>query len=212
MSGNEIMELPEGWQLRDASPQRLKSLLADFDTALASVGVDVDSVLAPGITESEVRSGFQSMGLVAPDELVVWFGWHNGLGAASGKTWAGLPPFMSQASLDWMTDRYRYHIEEAVPAGVWVAGWVSLDDTKDVAAFCSGDAAASPIVRVFDLELFPPEPSAEGQVLSLCTMISWWVAAIQTGMATPTTAYGDLAWDYDNKRLMELDKGTMLLV
>jgi hypothetical protein len=212
MSTREIIGSPDGWQLSDSSPQKLRSLLDDFDAALAAVDVDINSVLAPGIAESEVRSRFQSIGLVAPDELVVWFGWHNGLGAAPGKTWVGKPPFMSQASLDWMTERYLYDIEEAVPAGVWVPGWVCLDDTKDVAAFCSGDAAGSPAVRVFDTELLPEELSPGRQVLSLCTLLSWWVEAIETGMATPTTATGDLAWDYDNKRLMELDKGTMLLV
>jgi hypothetical protein len=210
MNNFEIVPSKEGWTISDASPIRLGELLAEYDRALKSVGVDIDSCLAPGLSEDAIRSGFGEVGLVAPLELVVWFSWHNGLGNAPGQVWAGAPPFMSPASLDWLIERYRYDVEEAVPAGLWTPGWVCLDSAKGVSAFCFDNEGEAPLIRIQDDELTGGDD--QGQIVSLCTMVAWWVDALHGGMATPKTVNGEVAWAYDHQRLMEIDKGTMLLV
>jgi len=52
-------------------------LLGQFESALRTAGVEVDR-LAPGLTDEEIDAVAEPLGLEFPEEVRVWWRWHNG--------------------------------------------------------------------------------------------------------------------------------------
>ena len=177
------------------------------------MGVDLDSVLAPGIGPDEVRRGFGSIGLVAPEELIVWYGWHNGVRLTPGDKYVGLPPFVVQANLDWSISNYRYQVSEGIPAGVWAENWFCMESDRGLAAYCSGNATDLPLLRREQVEEYDfLDASIAHQIVSLCTMVSWWIEALSIGAVRPIHDRGRPAWAYQGDLLTSIDHGTYILV
>ena len=68
----------DGPTVDGASASLLGRLLKELERELVEQDVPVSDYLARGASPAEVREAFASCGLIAPDEAVVWFGWHNG--------------------------------------------------------------------------------------------------------------------------------------
>jgi hypothetical protein len=205
-------ETPLGTCLDGASPERLALLLAELDNLLATMGVNLDTVLQPGITPAEVRAAFATVNLVPPDELLVWYGWHNGLRVDSNNKYLGLSPFVAQADLDWSIRGYQYDLAEIIPAGLGLPNWFGIESDRGLAVYCSGNPADLPLVRRPEAEIYDVlEESADHQIVSLCTMVAWWIQALEHGAARPSTELGQLDWIYDGARLAEIDGGKWIL-
>jgi hypothetical protein len=71
MSNFTFTETASGLCLSGAGPERLVSLLAELDALLGILGVDLDTVLSPGVAPDEVRTAMAAVDLVPPDELIV---------------------------------------------------------------------------------------------------------------------------------------------
>ena len=57
----------------------LSSLLAALDGRLREFGAPAVAALRPGATPDVVRTVLAREGLAAPDDLVAWWGWHDGV-------------------------------------------------------------------------------------------------------------------------------------
>ena len=98
-----------------SSPELLRRLLIQIEGTINEMGVNIDAWFQPGLAEDEVRGRLEEVGLECPDELVVWFGWHNGY-RTSGLP-AGGPAFPNflMGTLDDATARYRQSSAFAAP-------------------------------------------------------------------------------------------------
>jgi len=59
--------------------ESLGEVLAELEERLVTTGAGVAGLLAPGLSEDQVRSRLGELGMEPPGELVTWFGWHDGL-------------------------------------------------------------------------------------------------------------------------------------
>lgn len=57
---------------------RLPALLDQLDHAWRALGCPVDGLFAPGLTESQVRTGLSAVTDRPSREVIEWFSWHNG--------------------------------------------------------------------------------------------------------------------------------------
>jgi hypothetical protein len=62
----------------------LAASLVEFERTLTRARVAVASHFRPGIEEAATRSRLDQVGLVPSDEVVEWFGWHDGAGDPYG--------------------------------------------------------------------------------------------------------------------------------
>ena len=182
--------------VQGASPELLHELLRVFDTELAAGGLPLADAFAPGLERGVVEDALHAEGLAAPEEAIVWFGWHNG-SAVRGQPIPNLVP----VSLHDAVRIYHAITDERPPAGddpdAWYAfagpGWLRLGaETLDVALDCRS-ASESSLLRQpsYDFE----EESGKRQAKSLCTWVVWRILALRNG------AYGhfstsEWAWEF----------------
>lgn len=62
-----------------SDPDRLTVALAGIDEQWSLLGMPVARVAAPGVDRETITNAGASLGLAVPDEVVAWFGWHNGV-------------------------------------------------------------------------------------------------------------------------------------
>lgn len=180
----------------DASPELLRELLKLLDAELAAGGLHLPSAFGPGMDEGAVEDALHAEGLAAPEEVVVWFGWHNG-SAIRGQPLPNLYP----GSLEQALKIYHAIVDEEPSEGddpdAWYAyagpGWLRLGaETLDLAIDCR-TAAGPPLLRQpsYDFD----EASGKRQARSLCTWVTWRILALRNG------AYGRFsaakqAWEF----------------
>lgn len=212
MSKFTFIETELGLCLDGAGPAKLDSLLRELDHVLAALDVDLNLVLDPGIAPDLVREAFAQVGLVPPEELIVWYGWHNGLRVDAQGKYLGLTPFVAQADVDWSIANYRYQLREAVPMGLWAEGWLCMESDRGLSAYCSRNPGDLPLLRRVDFEAFDfLEESSAHQIVSLSTMVALWIDAIEAGLVWPIIELGQLAWGYDGPALLAMDAGRCFL-
>lgn len=182
--------------VEDPSPELLQELLRIFDAELTAGGLPLDDAFEPGMERGVVEDALRAEGLAAPEEVLVWFGWHNG-SANRGQPIPNLLPVSLQDALKI----YHAITDEKPPEGddndAWYAsagpGWLRLGaETLDMAIDCRS-AGESPLLRQpsYDFE----EGSGKHQARSLCTWVVWRILALRNG------AYGrfstsESAWEF----------------
>jgi hypothetical protein len=181
-----------GMTVEGASAELLKDLLRQLEGELRRQGAPVKQFLLPGAQRREVEDSFKRMGVTAPDEAVVWFGWHNG--AVPGVGNGGVLPLFEP----WPLSVIEY--ERPQPWGSdfgpgrweWDPNWIHIMGNQyGLAMSCADDPAQPPLIR------FVTSDSAHGteasqtdyQVVSLCTPVTWWIDSLQRGW---------YQWDDDN--------------
>jgi hypothetical protein len=212
MPKHRFIDTPLGVCLDGAGPQKLAALLAELDELLATMGVNLDTVLQPGISAGEVRDTLATVDLIPPDELLVWYGWHNGLRVDANNKYLGLSPFVAQADLDWSIGRYQYDVADMIPLGLWMPKWLCIESDRGMAIHCSGNPTDLPLIRRPDAEIYDfLEESSEHQIVSLSTMVAMWIQALEEGIVWPVYSDGFLEWGFDGERLVEMDGGRCIL-
>jgi hypothetical protein len=69
---------PRGPSVDGASAELLRELLRTLETEMRVVGVPVGKLLRPGAIRADIEREFHAWGLVAPEEAIVLFEWHDG--------------------------------------------------------------------------------------------------------------------------------------
>jgi hypothetical protein len=207
-----FLETASGLCLEDAGPTKLASLLKELDKLLGTFGIDLDELMEPGINEDEIRAGFAEVGLVAPEELVVLYRWHNGVRDFEVGRLYGHPPFFFQSSLETAVWDTRYNLAEMSPEW-WASGWFSIEQSHGLAVYCTGDPEALPLIRRHWTEAFDfLEESTSHQTVSLSTMVALWIDAIAAGLTWPVIEMGHLTWGFDGPGIVAMDAGRLILV
>lgn len=177
-----------------AGPSQLGSLLAEFEQALRQRGVPIDAWLQPGIPSDTVTSALAEVNLVPSEELLVWFGWHNGRAATTvqerATTSATIPNFVP-ASLEEAVRQYRESVLEfQVPASLDPElfyfgagpGWLRLGSSLYGCAIdCSADPVLPIAIRSADPDFVLSAGEGLYQAVSLCTLVTWWLEGLDHG-------------------------------
>ena len=202
-----VIATPDGPSASGSGPGLLADLLTKFEETLSSLGVPARDYLGDGVGRSLVIEQLATVGLETNAELEAWFGWHNGRAGGpdeSGLGYRVLPGF-SQLSLEDAVSRYRsLTVDFVVPDGVDPVystngvgrGWLVLTvDPYGFAMNCEGGPEVPPLVRKPEEEYFDEYFEGRLQVVSLCTLVTWWLEALQSGATTwnsSTQSWSDL--------------------
>jgi hypothetical protein len=176
------MKLPEtyvsgeGLTVANASSDLLRELLTALDRESSRLGVPVSEKLPAGLSRSEIEDLFDSIGLTPPEELLVWWGWHNGI-----------------RSQTWMSGRDQIDLREAIQVyrsqdlGTewyeWNPEWIlAAGQSNNGMAVCCQIQPGSPLVRFVSPETSGTQADeTEFQVVSLCTPVTWILQGIADG-------------------------------
>jgi hypothetical protein len=195
----ETIGTPRGPSVEGASPALLAGLLDEFETELVRVGVPVDDFLRPGAHTDFVREVFDRNGLVAPDEAVVWFSWHDGPTRVPG---GNQPlPLFDTWSLDEADDRRHSDGAQQMGSGPddWDPNWFQIiGPNAGIAIDCSEPPQRPALVRALShtREMGTQREQTLQQVVSLCTPVTWWIEAIREGWYEWFPELN--GWEYDS--------------
>ena len=191
------VEVADGLSVDGASAELLERLLPEFEMELRRAGVAVDECFAPPIGRSTVAAAFERLALPLPEEVVTWFGWHDGV---VDLTWMKAFPKFEFYSLENVVDRYLN--ERGWPKGhedwQWNPEWIQLlGDNNGLAIECLPPSDVSPRVRPLshDGEWGTQPDNGYAQVVSLCTPVTWWIESLRAGEYTWYPEHR--AWDWD---------------
>lgn len=189
----DTFRTPDGFTVEGASPELLAELLNEYESELSSAGVPVSRALAPPADAEALVAAFESQGLNLPEELRVWWAWHNGLVQTAPRvpTRFNFLPFEQALRIydesTFGTDSFSWH-----------RGWLKITRGNNALAVRC-DAHGSPLVRFVSPTGASTAPEdTETQVVSLCTAVSWWITAIRKGWAFRDPSAGEWAeWQLD---------------
>jgi hypothetical protein len=168
----------EGLTVEGASPELLRDLLQQYESDIRKAGVRTKDVLLPGLSEREIRRQFGDIGIEPPEELLVWWGWHNGINQRyTGATRFNFLP-LEAAIATYSSDPHGTDIHS------WNPQWIRVADYSAGIAVKCENRTIPPLVRyVSAWTSGTQDDETEAQVVSLCTPVSWWLLAIEKGWA-----------------------------
>jgi hypothetical protein len=157
--------------------------------------------------------------LACPDEIVVWFGWHNGVRLVNGRRWGGIPLFLPH-SLDeslHIYDLNRAELERAYEEGVDYElatygageGWIQLDPlSESIAVECISSGPQPPRVRWANADFADPYFSGKFRAVSLCTVVSSWIES--AGRGAFSWIQSEHRWQVHGEHLLTARTGSIL--
>lgn len=199
---------PSGYSVEGASAALLVTLLEEYGSELQERGVPVAEGLARGVDVQHTRSTFAELGLVPPQEVEVWFGWQNGAVAFEGRS-VWLLPRIEPWSIRTVVDSYSGR-ERGSETWEWHPRWVQLAGEKEgIAVWFSEDPLDPPLVRAIEWGegMQPGDPSKE--VVSLCTVVTWWLDGLRSGRYTWDR--DTWSWATENPKVADPRNKTLLL-
>lgn len=168
----------DGPSLVGSSPGRLSELLEELEAEIDRAGLSFRRQFRRGTSPDSVHSRLLDQGLVASEELCIWFGWQDG---PFDDGTPGVFPNFSPAGLDRaLADRAHLRVEADVLDIYGLSGkWLSLGmSTVGLAVECA-KPVATPRIRYAN-EDFAFVPT-EFRAVSLCTFVAWRIFGIASG-------------------------------
>jgi hypothetical protein len=165
-----------------------------LERRLRAFGAPIVEALAPGVSAEEIRAVLDAEGLQAPDDVVAWWGWHD------GAVLSDAPPVLSGPSVhlrpentlveDWhvlsLAEATRTHrwFRAEYPARLLPAGWFPILVTGAQPKLwidCTAGADASAPLYVDEHLPEPPGPLFP----SLAAFVEAIVRAFDEGLIRP---------------------------
>ncbi len=178
----KTIHTPDGLSVEGASPELLISLLGEYESALEGLRPGCAEAFRPGLPADAIISRFAPLGYVPNDEVIAWWGWHDGL-HDSDLNPPGVTPFRLDAAVDLVLKMHRGVVRPPDWLfDTWHPAWIPFDYTATLAI--RGDSAqVPPPVRPQQPEMgdHTQDAPAPAQVISLCTPVTWWITAIREG-------------------------------
>ena len=170
----------DGLTVEGASPGLLSELLEAYSFELKARDRMTFDALLPGLEPEEIHEKFATIGLEPPEELVVWWGWRNGFRLGNYVGARPLQLTVAQAVRLYEAETLGITTPATHDPLVWNPSWIRVagGGSRSVAVRCGQRAV--PLVRYVDPEFTGSQDweSAEHQVVSLCTVVTWQLLAI----------------------------------
>lgn len=166
----------------------LREALGLFEEELARVSPLAASRLGPGLPPEETAASLQRLGLVAPNDVLDWFSWHNGSMTSDDPLWVSvwIGPSLSAASLELLAQDYvewMTFLRENLPQEYdHEHGWfplIATDSGDSIVVNCNGE----PQVPV-QCARRSPDSGLWTRTLTLEECIRYWADAIANGRWT----------------------------
>jgi hypothetical protein len=167
--------------------ETLLELLVHLEAEWTRLRAPVAARLRPGLREEEVRSRLATLGLDAPDDLVTFFGWHDGEDHSDGQQRPMLVDDLFLVTLDEAVELTRFQrelsgqVSEPPSFVLWPQSWALVctgGGGQELALDCSSrhgvpylkdrDQAA---ISDFDGDLLP-------RAASLAAVVAEWIAEL----------------------------------
>lgn len=195
VSADELLT-PEGDAV-DASPDRLSELLREYESLLVAQSFPVDAAFNPGVPEEFVREKLAAIELMPPQELIVWFGWHNGQPLRMMPPLATATALQFFGSVEYAVETLKDEAFVGAGPGRWHPNWLRIG--QHLAIDCATLPGETPYVcAVFSTSGMPPEETYY-QRRSLCTPIVYAIESLKNGSHRWNTE-AEL-WDRDDESL-----------
>ncbi|MBG6054957.1 hypothetical protein IWX81_001368 [Salinibacterium sp. CAN_S4] len=183
----ETVTVDEGLTVVGASPELLEELLDFLDVETTRLGVSVRDALLPGLARQQVQDEFGAVGLQAPEELITWWGWSNGVRPGVMGTRSFEFNSLQTTLGSWSREVHGSGNND----GTWNPEWLRVLGPGNYGVLVSCAAVdGPPLVRDSDGALGTAVWDTDNQVVSLCTPVTWWIHARQRGWTTWTPAPG----------------------
>jgi hypothetical protein len=188
----------------------LAELLAMYERELVQLGVPVREYLRPGLERREVVLGLAELGLSAPEELIAWFGWQDGLREKKpGEVYPEILQTMFPCSLESALKRYNDTRpgEGDPPIWCWAPEWLMLEDgAYGFAVSCEDAPTHAPVVRFVDEANWIHGPQTKWGARSLSTLVVFWIEMLRNG----ASQWADNHWVWDVSALSQLQRDSGL--
>lgn len=180
-----------GLMIEGAGPQLLADLLEEYENILRATSPAIANSLLPGRDREEIVRLFAVVDLQPPEELLVWWSWHDGSvpGIPTGiRNW----PMSLKDSLDLRReDTFGSDFGQSRPEWIRVAG----EANGSLSVSCGLEVP--PLVRRVSTFSFGTQPhEIDNQVVSLCTPIAWWLQAHENGWIAFDPSAEIWKWDF----------------
>jgi len=170
-------------------PDRLHRALERLEAVLAAQGHPVVDGLQPGIKENEVRGRLAQWGLDPPEDLITYFGWHNGYVTPAGRDFhgeigSGVRPMSLAQACQAYEEGVRFDLETLVEHTGWADGteWfpvVVSTSGRYVLMDCRRDTPSRGSVAGWEnLEMTEPQ----FRPATLAQPVEWWAEYFETGV------------------------------
>lgn len=197
-------------------PEALGLLLAEYENRLRDLGIPTRELLRPGVSRGRVIDTMAEIGLTPPEELIVWFGWHNGAVYPSPIEEKGVPSMVIShygQSLSVEVAVEKHKLRSTFPAEIgwnYDPGWLTLGpDSFGIAVKCNDAVGDVPLVRHVNDEHPLRDLESSHQVVSLCTLIAWQIDALEQGVYEWSAS--EQKWDYHYDRIPALVRATGMM-
>ena len=163
-------------------------LLQELESQWRREGAPVAGLLAPGLSDAQIDELVEPLGIVLPEELRVWWRWHNGLAEKPDEHQRGSigPGDWHPMSLREARDRYLQEPHRKDwPDGdlYWRDAWFPFANLSNDVLFVDtsridprGDAAPVRIRKWFGWEGYDVDIAP-----SLAVVLATWVRALREG-------------------------------
>jgi hypothetical protein len=202
---------PEGlFSVQPCNSIVLLELLENYERELALIGIQLSQRLRPGLTSSSIVETVETeLGFTPTEELVTWFGWHDGFRPpVGGQAPIQVIPFIRPSSLQGAVDKYRIGQSLGKLAWYWAPHWLMIEDgLHGYSVSCEEIPAKTPIVRFVDEDNPPLKPQYRAGALSLCTLVTWWLELLRNGGMT----FDGVKWNFDSSKYSEAQAESYLL-
>jgi hypothetical protein len=179
----------------------LRSALERWEQCWRDLGFPVNEELMPGLDEAGVRRVLEPLGPV-PDDVITWFGWHNGSRNESNSPHSHAPTGSCLITLD--TAVYNQAIYVSVTAqrpedteDQWEPTWLPLIDTDKGDSFLL-DLVTGEVRTSFFWPWSEEHPHLTRLAApDLATIVTLWCDVLDAGYYT----WRDGDWRYDASQL-----------
>lgn len=178
----------DGPAAEGAGAELLSELLRRWETILLDHRFPLEASTNPALDRNDVSMRVSEAGLGPSPELESWLGWRNGQPHDSPRLTPSFAVFADLDSALAIREFQRPNFGHGY--GNWEPSWLSLCfDRASLAVDTAIDV--EPRVRMVDFVEFGTwGESAHTQVRSLCTAVTWFIEALESG---------GHAWDVDTE-------------
>jgi hypothetical protein len=181
--------------VREVTAEELRPLLAELEGRLRDYGAPVAGALRPGAPPERVRTELENDGLRAHEDLVTWWGWHEGAEAGDGDAPADGPGIFFRPETAVAGPWHVLSLADALRIRRWYRGQGLMEMLVPVLQFegqpvlCAESTGGA--LFVVDEGVLPDEPP---QFASLADFVRTVLRLFDEGLIVPHPELPGVPW------------------